>query len=102
MPKDMVDVKKYKDNPHGMAPSIMGDDYPYGTQLTFKDDMMKDVGMEALAVGDMVEVKGLAKVVSKSEYEEGDMKESSVKLQLTMVKTRRADPDHAEMLYGDK
>ena len=104
MPEGFVEVKKerYDDDCCISADSH----YPYGTQLNLEDELLEDLGGEALAVGDVVEVRALAVVTSKSERqdqdENGANSEKSVRLQMTQLKLDRStDQDRVKQLYGD-
>ena len=76
--------------------------YPYGTSLSFDDDMVDDLGAENLARGDVVEIRGYAFVDSKSSHETSDGAHKSIRLQLTSLKLERENDDHAKQLYGEK
>lgn len=75
--------------------------YPYGTSLNLRDELIDDLGIEALSVGDVVEVRALAVVKSKSEHEDDSESSRSLDLQLTQMKVKREDKDRVEQLYGD-
>jgi hypothetical protein len=103
MPQDMVEIKKEKYEEGCCVPSD-GDHYPYGTSLTLRDDLIEDLGVGALTVGDMVEVRALAVVTSKSEREDEDTNgvesEKRLEIQLTQIKVRREGEDRVKQLYG--
>ena len=101
MPQDMVEIKKAKDTLNTVCCSD-GDYYPYGTSLELRNEMIEDMGVEALSVGDIVEVRGFAFVERKSEHQDGDGSEKNMSLQLTQLKVRREESDRAETLYGGK
>ncbi len=104
MPEGFAEVKKesYDDDCCISSESH----YPYGTQLTLRDDLLEDLGAEALAVGDIVEVRSLAVVTSKSERQDEDTNgsdsEKRIELQMTQIKVDRSgDQDRVKQLYGD-
>ena len=100
MPEDQVKIKKQSYESDGMVCCSDGEHYPYGTSLRFSDEMIEELGIENLAVGDIVEVRGFAFVDHKSEHSNTDHSEKSIGLQLTTVKVRREESDLAEQLYG--
>lgn len=76
------------------------DGYPWGTRIHLEDDVIEQLGVEALAVGDTVVVVAIAEVKSKSEYADDENTSRSLTLQLTDMEVKRQDPDTAEQLYG--
>ena len=64
--------------------------------------MIEELGVDNLAVGDIVEVRGYAFVERKSEHTSTDHSSKSIGLQLTTVKIQRETGDRAEQLYGPK
>ena len=87
-----------------------GKHFPYGTSLSFADDLADEVGFDNLSLGDVVEVRALAfvkrKMTSeeseKGESEGGDMEESTkrIELQLTSADVLPQSPDRATQMYG--
>lgn len=100
MPEDQVKIKKQSHESEGMVCCSDGDHYPYGTSLSFEDEMIAELGAENLSVGDIVEVRGFAFVDRKSEHSSTDHSSKSIGLQLTTVKLRREESDRAETMYG--
>ena len=100
MPEDQAKIKKQSYESEGMVCCSDGEHYPYGTNLRFSDEMIEELGIENLAVGDIVEVRGFAFVDHKSEHSNTAYSEKSIGLQLTTVKVRREESDRAEQLYG--
>jgi hypothetical protein len=100
MPKDQVKISK-ESNSDNSVRSFDGDDYPFGTSLHFEDELVDELGIEGLAVGDVVEVRGFAFVDRKSEHSSKDRQTKSVSLQMTSIKLRRETDDRAVQLYGD-
>jgi len=101
MPEDQVKIKKQAESSNGLTCCSDGDYYPYGTGISFDDELVDDLGIGALAVGDVVEVRGYAFVDSKHEHSSKDHNSKSVRLQLTSVKVSRETDDMAIRLYGD-
>lgn len=103
MPTDMVEIKKEKYEDGCCAP-LNNPSYPYGTSLNLRDDLIDDLNVSALSVGDIVEVRSLAVVTSKSEREDGDVVDSeshkNIDLQLTHIVIKRENQDRMKTLYG--
>lgn len=100
MPDDQVKIKKLPSGSEGIDCCSDGNHYPYGTSLRFEDEMLEELGIENLAVGDVVEVRAFAFVDTKSEHSNVDHSSRSIGLQLTTAKIKREESDHAEQLYG--
>jgi len=100
MPEDQVKISK-ESNSDNSVRSFDGDNYPFGTGLHFDDELLDELGVEGLAVGDVVEVRGFAFVDSKSEHSSKDHQSKSMRLQMTSIKLRRETDDRAKQLYGD-
>lgn len=98
MPQDMIEIKQSSQD--NAVTSFDGNDYPWGTQLRFEDDMIEEMGVEALSPGDVVEVRGFAFVDSTSEHANTNGSEKSMSLQMTFIKVKREDDDAAKQLYG--
>ena len=98
MPADFVTIKK-ESSSDGAVPSSESH-YPYGTSLDLQGDMIDELGVSGLTVGDVVEVHGFAVVERKSEHEDGDGVDRSMSIQLTQLKLSGDTPDAAEELYG--
>lgn len=101
MANDQVKIKKESGYENSVCCSD-GAHYPYGTSLNLRDEMIEELGLENVAVGDVVEVRGFAFVEGKSERSDINESSKSVDLQLTSVKLSRATVDRAEALYGPK
>ncbi len=84
----------------GMVSSSDGRHFPFGTSLRLENELIEELDVSALAVGDVVEVRGFAFVERKSESEDEDGSEKSVGLQMTFIKIKRETADAAEQLYG--
>ena len=104
MPEDMVKITKGSSS---MGVTCCSDEnyYPYGTSLGFDDELVDDLNLGGLAVGDVVEVRGFAFVDSKSEHSSKshsgeDYESKSVRLQMTSVKVKRETDDVVVQLYG--
>jgi hypothetical protein len=100
MPEDMVKVKKQSDMSDGMVCCSDSNHYPYGTSLSLEDDMIEELGIGSLGVGDVVEVRMYAFVDSKSEHNDRDSSSKSIRLQSTSMKVRREEDDRVKQLYG--
>lgn len=100
MPEDQVKIKKQSHESDGMICCSDGDHYPWGTSLRFEGEMIEELGMGSLAVGDVVEVRGFAFVDSTSERSDTEGTDKSLSLQLTSMKMKRETEDRAVQLYG--
>lgn len=105
----MVSIEKKKDDDMGLAYSPDEPRYPYGTELCLKDEMINELGVGDLKVGDTVQVMAVARVVRKhessSESEGGkDHSDKSMDFQLIElgVAPDAGKKDRASTLYGDK
>ena len=79
-----------------------GEHYPYGTSLSFENDMIDATDVGSLNVGDLVEIKGLAFVDSKSEHTNKERSEKSMRIQFTSIAIqKKSDKDNVKKLYGD-
>ena len=99
MPQDQVKIKK-ESSSHDSVVGSDGSHYPWGTSLRFEKDMIDELDIGSLAVGDVVEVVAFAFVDSKSEHSSVDHSDVSLSLQLTTIKVKRDSSDRAEQLYG--
>ncbi len=100
MPEDLVKIKKESCESDGMVSCSDGSHYPYGTSLSFDDDMIEELELGGMAVGDLVEVRGYAFVDRKSEHSSTEHSHKSIGLQLTSVKVQRETGDRVEQMYG--
>ena len=100
MPEDQVKISKDSIADNAVRASD-GGSYPWGTGLHFDDELIDELGVEGLGVGDVVEVRGFAFVESKSEHSSKDHSSKSISLQMTSIKLRRETDDRAVQLYGD-
>ena len=98
MPEGFTEIKK--ESGDAGVPVSSDAHYPYGTSLSFDTDTVDSLGVSALSVGDVVEVRAFAVVERKSEHEDGDGVDKSVCLQLTQLKVNRTNSDAADELYG--
>lgn len=104
MPEDMVKIKKESSS---MGVTCCSDEnyYPYGTSISFDDDLVDELSADGFVVGDIVEVRGFAFVDSKSAYSNksssgDDHSGKSIRLQMTSIKLTRETDDVAVKLYG--
>ena len=94
MGKVKISKEKYDDSPSSEA------HYPYGTNLSFEDDLVDKLKLDDLDIGDTVEVRAMAKVTAKSEHDSERHSSKSVSLQLTEVDVQPEDTrDNADKLY---
>jgi hypothetical protein len=100
MPEDQVKIKKDSSS-MGVTCCSDGDHYPYGTSLNFDDDLVDDLDIGGLAVGDVVEVRGYAFVDGKSEHSNKEHSSKSVRLQMTSIKVNRETDDVVKQMYGE-
>lgn len=98
MPADQVKIKKQSEST--VTGGSSGSEYPWGTGLHFHGDLVEEMGLENVAAGDIVEIRGFAFVESKSEHSSIDDSDKSVRVQFTSMKIQRTDDDRAEQLYG--
>lgn len=100
MPEDQVKIKKESYESDGMVRCSDGSHYPHGTSLNFDDDMIEELGVGSLAVGDIVEVRGYAFVERKSEHSDSDGTDKNLSFQFTSIKMERETGDRAVQMYG--
>jgi len=100
MPEDQVKIKKETSSP-GVTCCSDENYYPYGTGLNFEDEMVDEMGVGNLAVGDVVEIRGYAFVDSKSEHSSKEGSNKSVRLQMTSIRVDRESDDRIKTLYGE-
>jgi len=99
MPDDQVKIKKSTPS-DGIDCCSDGNHYPYGTSLNFDGDLIEELGVENLAVGDIVEVRGFAFVDRKSEHSSTEHSDKNISIQMTTLKLKRETDDRAVQLYG--
>ena len=100
MPEDYVKIKK-ENMSAGMTCCSDENYYPYGTSLNIEDDMVEEMGIGSLAVGDVVEIRGYAFVDSKNSHEDKENSSKSIRLQMTSMKVDRESDDRIKTLYGE-
>jgi hypothetical protein len=86
--EDLIDVTADED---GMS---------FGASIHLDDDMIEKLGLDNLAVGDIVSVVAIAKISSTSEHADEEDSHKHMTIQLTKMNVKREDPDRAEQLYG--
>lgn len=101
MPDNLIDIKKISSESSVLC-CPDDEDYPYGTTLDFTDEMVDALGIGALDVGSIVEVRGLAYVKSKHESESESDSHKSVTLQMTSISASSDDHSRVTELYGGK
>lgn len=100
MPEDLIEIKKNKSESTALC-CPDNEEYPYGTSLNFEDEMVDALGISALAINDIVEIRGFAYVQSKSEFNSDDHSSKSASLQLTALKLVPTNDTRVKKLYGD-
>lgn len=65
------------------------EDYPYGTRVHVDDDLVSDLGLEGMEVGDEVEIVAFGKVESRHESASTSDEHKSVSIQMTQLGIRR-------------
>jgi hypothetical protein len=100
MAEHPVKIKKEQGSSH-LTDSSDGNHYPFGTSLHLDDDMLEELGMGGLGVGDIVKISAFAFVDSRSEHSDRDGSDKSIRLQLTSIELQREEGDRAQQLYGD-
>lgn len=76
--------------------------YPYGFALHVNDDLIDELGLEGVQLGDELRIEGKVKVTSVSAHEESNGKSQHLTLQITDVGMRSdSQSDHAGVLYDD-
>lgn len=98
MSNDMIKIKKESEDMLGCCSD--GQHYPYGTSISFDNDMLDDLGIDALAVGDEVDIRGCAFVDSKSEHKSKEYSNKDIRFQITDIKIKRKSEDTVTKLYG--
>ena len=96
-----VKIKKMSESSTGMTRCSDSDYYPYGTSLSIDDELVDELELGNLAVGDVIEIKGYAFVDSKSESSDKDGSNKHVRLQFTALEVEREDDDVIAKLYGE-
>lgn len=81
------------------------DDYPWGMRISLNSEQLKKLGVPVPAVGSMLQIGGLVKVLSVSTREdEGEEARSHIDLQITDLGMQSSDSPApktaAETLYG--
>lgn len=99
MPEDLIEIKKRSSESSALC-CPDNEEYPYGTTLDFSDEMVDALGVGALDVGSIVEVRGLAYIKNKSEHESEEDSHKSVTLQMTSINTSVNDNSRVDKLYG--
>jgi hypothetical protein len=102
MSEDQVKITPESDGGDGSVCCHNGEHYPYGTSINLEKNLIEELGVDALTLGDVVEVRGYAFVDSKSEHTSKEYESKDIRLQLTSLKVRREESDAVKLLYGDK
>jgi len=100
MPEDQVKISKESSSGSDVCCSDENY-YPYGTGMSFEDDLVDALGADNLVVGDVVEVRGYAFVDSTSERSDKGGSNKTVRIQLTSLSLNRETDDRVKVLYGE-
>ena len=98
MPEDMVEIKRKSGTRDEVC--CLDDGFPWGTSISLDSGLVEELGVEALSVDDVVEIRGFAVVKHKSEQQDKSGVEKSMSLQITQLKVKREESDKATQLYG--
>jgi len=98
--KDLVKIKK-ESSSHNISMHSDGAYYPYGTSISVEDDMLDELDLNNLSVGDVVEVKGFAFVDSKDERKSKKSSRKEIRLQFTSIKIHLEEDDAVIQMYGE-
>ena len=98
----MVAVIKVKSSDEKVSVGGSDDYYPYGTSLDLEKDLIDQLDIDSLNVGDTVEVYGTVVIESKSERQDKDEDSKSMVLQFTDINVKSDKSDRAGRLYGDE
>lgn len=80
MPDGMVEIEKKR---YGEALCSPESEYPYGTQLDFEGDLIDQLGLGGMEVGQIVHLVAVATVKSKSEHSNEEGSNRQMCLQIT-------------------
>lgn len=100
MPEDQVKIKK-ESSSNNVGCCSDSNYYPYGTSISLEDDLVDELNVSNLAVGDVVEIRGYAFVDSKSERSDKESFSKTIRLQMTSMKVERENDDVIKQLYGE-
>lgn len=98
MPVHMIKLEKEKDSDSDLS-CCNESHYPYGTRLRFEDDLIKQLDMSEMEVGQVVEVHALAVIQSKSEHKDEESESKDISLQLTSIGVSKEQGDLTTRLY---
>lgn len=96
---DMINIDMVSDEDEG---TLLSDRkrYPWGTSLDIRDEMLEQLNISSLNVGDEVQLHGVVKVVSKSDRSDEDESSKSMTLQFVKLGSNSThDNDNATKLY---
>lgn len=101
----MVKIPKKTDTDMCVACPEGETHYPYGTELTFRDDLVDLLGIGNLEVDQVVVITAVAVVSRRDERSSktsgGDaVNEKTIDLQLTEVAVKGAEASPLDILYG--
>lgn len=103
---EMVAIEKEKSDSDMCCPEPAEPRYPWGTQIDLKDELVEQLGLGSLALGEEVQIRAVAVMTARrensSESEGHSYSEKCVTLQLTKIGVSAPGPDHATALYGEK
>lgn len=99
MPIEMVKLEKENDSNH--IECCDGSHYPYGTQISFEDDLIRHLSLEDAEVGQVVELRAFAVIESKSEHKDENRESKNMSLQMTSIGVSKEKGDLATRMYPD-
>jgi hypothetical protein len=97
----MIEIKKEKSE----ECTALSDDYryPYGLQILIENDLLAQLKVQNLPLGEVVMIHAKAFVSSKSSHESGESQSVCMNFQLTEIEIQSptVTKDRADTLYGD-
>jgi len=76
--------------------------YPWGTQITLRDENAVEVGFDSCNVGDDVTATAKLTVVSKDMRESGSGESRTIEFQVVEINVNKPDNSREKTLYGDE
>lgn len=99
----MINLKLTKSEKESECDIGMDDNpYPYGTRINIDDEHLAALNLNA-KIGDTVEIRAKAEVVSMSAHEDADADKphKSMSFQLTDIEVKKPGKSPMAVLYGD-
>jgi len=99
----MVSIKREKDDSNKLTECSDQSHYPYGTSVNFDDDMLEELKVDDIEIGEVVEVRGFAFLDSMSEHKDKEESNKNVRFQFTHIELTKpkGEKDVIKTLYGD-